>query len=122
MNRSKSFVFVVRQPPFCGARNVEMLDQILAATAFDHPIDVLFLDDGVLQLLSGQRAECAGLRPLAPVLQTLEFYDVREVAAESESLAERALSADRLAVPVRLLARRDVPAWIAGHDLAVGCG
>jgi tRNA 2-thiouridine synthesizing protein C len=122
MNHPKSFVFVVRRPPFCGGRNAEMVDQLLAVAAFDHPVDVLFLDDGVWQLQATHVLEGAGLRPLAPLLQTLEFYDVREVAAEHESLAERALSPDGLVLPVRLLARSEVPAWIAGHDFAVGCG
>ncbi|MGI2323528.1 MULTISPECIES: sulfurtransferase complex subunit TusC [unclassified Methylococcus] len=122
MNHSKCFVFVVRQPPFRGDRTVELVDQLLAVAAFDHPVDVLFLDDGVWQLQAAHLLEGAGLRPSAPLLRTLEFYDVREVAAEHESLAERALSPDGLVLPVRLLARSEVPAWIAGHDVAVGCG
>lgn len=122
MSKLKSFVFVVRRPPFCGVRNVELLDQLLAVTAFDHPVNVLFLDDGVWQLQPASSIEGVGLRLLAPLLRALEFHDVREVAAEHESLAERALSPEGLVIPVRRLARSEVPAWIAGHDVAVGCG
>ncbi|MDF9391693.1 MULTISPECIES: DsrE family protein [Methylococcus] len=122
MSHPKSFVFVVRQPPFCGGRNVEMVDQLLAVAAFDHPVDVLFLDDGVWQLQVPGSVEGGALRPLGPLIRTLELYDVREVAVETESLVERALSPDALVVPVRLLARSEVPGWIAGHDVAVGGG
>lgn len=119
---SKRFVFVVRQPPYSGGRNAEMLDQILAAAAFDLAVDVLFLDDGVWHLQSGQSPEKAGLRRFAPMLQTLELYDVREIAVEAESLEERALAAEKLVLPVRCLARIDIPDWIAGHEIAVSCG
>lgn len=119
---SKSFVFVVRQAPYSGVRNVEMLDQILAATAFDLPVDVLFLDDGVLHLQAGQITEAAGLRPFVSMLQTLILYDVREIAVEAESLDERALPMEQLVLPVRRLARAEIPGWIAGHEVAVSCG
>jgi tRNA 2-thiouridine synthesizing protein C len=121
MSAAKSFLFLLRQPPYRGSRDVEMLDQILTVAAFDHIVDVLFLDDGVLHLRPGQEPERTGLRPFAPQLQTLMLYGVRHLAVELESLEERGMSSERLILPVQLVKRAAIADWIGQHQIVVGC-
>lgn len=116
----KRFLFVVRRPPYADVRSRETVDMILTVAAFDQPVTVLFLDDGVLQLKKGQQPERQGIPPVAPLLETLDLYDVREVWAERESLAERGLGADDLTIPVRIVSRRGVAALTAAQDVVIG--
>jgi len=49
----------------------EALDIVLAGGAFDLPIGLLFLDDGVLQLAAGQNAKALQQKDLSANLQAL---------------------------------------------------
>jgi tRNA 2-thiouridine synthesizing protein C len=47
---AKSLLIISRQAPWSGPNAREALDIVLAGGAFDLPIGLLFLDDGVFQL------------------------------------------------------------------------
>lgn len=115
----KRFLFIMRRPPQAGCRVRETLDMILTTAAFEQPVSLLFMDDGVFQLKRGQRPAAAGLQPVAPLFEALALYDVRAVLAERESLAERGLSEADLLIQVEPVARTEVGALIAGQDIVV---
>lgn len=117
---SKVFLFVLRRPPQGGCLAREALDQVLSAAAFDQVVQVLLLDDGVWQLLPEQQPN-PGCEPVAPLFSALALYDVETPWVEQESLNERGLRVEDLVVPVRTLARREMSAWLAMHDVVVGC-
>ncbi|WP_019332608.1 DsrE family protein, partial [Pseudomonas syringae] len=50
----RSLLIVSRQSPWSGPGAREALDIALAGGAFDLPVGLLFLDDGVFQLLPQQ--------------------------------------------------------------------
>lgn len=109
----------MRRAPHDGIRVQETLDIILTAAAFDRNVSLLFLDDGVYQLKMGQATEAAGLKDVAPIFKALLIYDVRTFYVERESLVERGLDADRLILPVKLVARQEVCGLLRRHDLVV---
>ena len=47
----KKILFLLRSPPYAGARAYETLEVLLVAAVFDQEVSVLFADDGVYQLL-----------------------------------------------------------------------
>ena len=91
----------------------------LTAAAFDQPVTVLFLDDGVYQLKRNQRAEATGLPPVVPMFEALALYDLEAVLVEQESLRERGLAERDLLIPVGLLDRAGIAALLASHDVVV---
>lgn len=88
----KSLLIISRQAPWSGPGAREALDVVLAGGAFDLPIGVLFLDDGVLQLATGQDAKAIQQKDLSANLQALSLFGIDEVFACSQSLAERGLA------------------------------
>lgn len=110
----KRFLFIVSRPAEAGFRPAETLDMALTAAAFDQPVALLFLDDGVRQLRGGIPAA-----PGTPNFQLLEMYEVKAVWVERESLEERGLAETDLAIPVSLVGRGEIAALIAGHDVVV---
>ncbi|WP_445370999.1 sulfurtransferase complex subunit TusC [Methylomonas sp. HW2-6] len=110
----KSFLFVMRRPPYTGVRLAETLDALLTAAAFDQRVAVLWLDDGVFQLLARQQPESLALKDTSAIFKALELYEVTELYLERESLQARGLTADELILPVRLVGRSEV------HDLIGG--
>jgi tRNA 2-thiouridine synthesizing protein C len=121
MKITKRFLFVIRRPPCDGVKAHEILDQVLTTAAFDQAVSLLFLDDGVFQLLRNQQADMAGLEPVTPLLEALPMYDVNALWVEQESLDRRGLCAEALAVPVRTLARSEVASLLLAQDVLIGC-
>ena len=113
----KSYLFVLRKPAHSGAYVQEMLDSILTTAAFDQKVSILFLDDGVFQLKSGQNPEKAGMKDTAAIFNALEIYDVKDLYAEVESLQERGLNPGNLCLPVQEFYRRDIAGLMKRFDV-----
>ncbi|NWA35207.1 sulfurtransferase complex subunit TusC [Pseudomonas sp. C6002] len=97
---SKSLLVISRQAPWSGPSAREALDIVLAGGAFDLPIGLLFLDDGVFQLAASQDARAVQQKDLSANLQALELFGVEEVFACSHSLAVRGLATSDNAQPL----------------------
>jgi tRNA 2-thiouridine synthesizing protein C len=116
----KRFLFVIRHAPYAGTAVRETLDMMMTVAAFDQPVRVLFLDDGVFALKAGQRPEGLGLKPVAPLFAALEIYGVEGLWVEQESLDLRGLSAAELVVPTLSIRRAEVAGFVASADIVVG--
>ncbi|EFQ62501.1 MULTISPECIES: sulfurtransferase complex subunit TusC [Pseudomonas] len=97
---SKSLLMISRQAPWSGPSAREALDIVLAGGAFDLPIGLLFMDDGVFQLMPNQNAKAVQQKDLSANLQALELFGVEEVFACRHSLAERGLVPPASAQPL----------------------
>ena len=117
----KNFLFVLRHPPHGGIHAQESLDIVLTTAAFDQTVRLLFLDDGVFQLKRGQKPATIGFKHIAPIFAALELYDVEELWVEEESLRERGLTVEGLILPVRLLTRCHIAAFVGAQDIVVSC-
>jgi len=89
---STSLLIISRQAPWSGPGAREALDIVLAGGAFDLPIGVLFLDDGVFQLLPEQKATQVQQKDLTANLQALSLFGVEDLYVCGDSLAERGIS------------------------------
>ena len=117
----KQFLFVMRRPPHEGIGVRESLDLLMTVAAFDQPVRLLFLDDGVFQLKSGQNPECLGAKPIVPLFSALEVYGIEELWVEEESLAQRGLRPESLILPTRGIKRGAVAGLVASADVVVAC-
>ena len=88
----RSLLIVSRQSPWSGPGAREALDIVLAGGAFDLPIGMLFLDDGVFQLAPRQEAAALEQKDLTANLKALEMFGVEDLHICSHSLAERGLA------------------------------
>ncbi|WP_073526583.1 sulfurtransferase complex subunit TusC [Pseudomonas fluorescens] len=87
----KSLLVISRQAPWSGPSAREALDIVLAGGAFDLPIGLLFLDDGVYQLAPNQTAKAVQQKDLSANLQALGLFGIDEVFACDHSLSARGL-------------------------------
>lgn len=94
----KSLLIISRQAPWSGPGAREALDIALAGGAFDLPVGMLFLDDGVLQLAVGQTPQALQQKDLTANLQALPMFGVEALYACAHSLALRGLSETSLDV------------------------
>ncbi|NBB09653.1 sulfurtransferase complex subunit TusC [Pseudomonas sp. SLFW] len=116
----KSLLIISRQSPWSGPSAREALDIGLAGGAFDLPLGMLFLDDGVLQLLPAQRASQLQQKDLTANLQALEMFGVEDLYACNTSLAERGMSPSALSVEtLQVLRDHEIAALIDRYDQVI---
>lgn len=116
---AKSLLIISRQAPWTGPSAREALDIALAGGAFDLPLAMLFLDDGVFQLAPGQQPAQLEQKNLAANLQALPMFGVEELFVASSSLQERGLAAAALSLPVQAVDDGALAALIDRFDQVV---
>jgi tRNA 2-thiouridine synthesizing protein C len=114
----KRIAVVCRHSPYGGSYPREALDTALAAAAFDQPVTLVFMGDGVWQLLPEQRPDSG--KSLEKQLGALPLYDIDTLYVEAESLAQRGLDAAELALPVQVLSSTALADLLAGQDVVLG--
>ncbi|HWT68059.1 MAG TPA: sulfurtransferase complex subunit TusC [Pseudomonas sp.] len=117
---AKSLLIVSRQAPWSGTSAREALDIVLAGGAFDLPIGLLFLDDGVFQLAPRQNARALQQKDLSANLQALPMFGVEELFVCTDSLAQRGLDPNALSLEeARGLAGAEITALIDRYDQVI---
>ena len=115
---AKSILIISRQSPWSGPGAREALDIVLAGGAFDLPIGLLFLDDGVFQLAVSQDAKALQQKDLSANLQALPMFGVEELFYCADSASARGLG-DRSLDEAQPLAAEQITALIDRYDQVI---
>ena len=115
----KKFMFVNRKAPYGTIYALESLEVVLIAATFDQDVSLVFLDDGVYQLIKGQNSKGIGIKNFSPTYRALEGYDVEKLYVERESLAARGLTEADLIVDVQVLGSAEMAALMADQDVVL---
>lgn len=98
---ARRILFVISQPPLRGALARELLDAVLVAGVFEQQVTLLFVGDGVYQLLDNGLAD----GNIARNFRALPSYDIDAVCVDRAALAARGLKTEDLVLPVRVVGR-----------------
>lgn len=113
----KSTLALCRQPPYGSALAREGLEAVLAAAVMDQSPDLLFLRDGVFQLLDNQKPDEIRQKSLQRNLQALPMFGVERIHVCERSLMERGIDAKQIKIPgVKVELVLDTGSFIAGYD------
>lgn len=104
----KKILFVMRHAPYGKSFAREGLDALLACAAFEQKVSVLFLHDGVFQLLKNQQSNLLEQKSLEKSLSALPLYDVNDVYACQQSLIDRKLCSEQLCLDVEILSNKQL--------------
>ncbi|MFI8739808.1 sulfurtransferase complex subunit TusC [Stutzerimonas zhaodongensis] len=113
---ARSMLIITRQSPWSGPSAREALDIVLAGGAFELPLGLLFLDDGVFQLVPAQQATRLQQKDLTANLQALPMFGIDALYTAKRSLSERGLDEATLSLPVELLDDAGLRALINRYD------
>lgn len=115
----KKFMFVNRKAPYGTIYAVEALEVVLISAAFDQDVSLVFVDDGVYQLVKGQHTKAIDVKNFSPTYRALEGYDIEKLYVEKESLEARGFSEEQLIVPVEVLGRDEIGKLMEEQDVVV---
>jgi tRNA 2-thiouridine synthesizing protein C len=96
MSDVKKFMYLNRRAPFGTIYAWESLEVVLIGAAFDQEVSLLFLDDGVFQLVKGADTSESDMKNFTPTYRTLGDYGVRHMFVDKASLEARGLTQDDL--------------------------
>ena len=112
---------VVRHSPYGSSLARAALDAALTAAAFEQAVELLFIGDGVLQLLPGQNSRAIGVKNIGRLLSSLPMYDIETVYADASALARYQLADNELVVPVTALDPATMHQLLCDSDHLLGC-
>ena len=115
----KKFMFVNRKAPYGTVYALEGLEVVLISAAFDQDVSLVFLDDGVYDLVKGQNTKGIEVKNFSPTYRALEGYDIEKLYVERESLAARGLTQDNLIVPVEVLTAAEISELMGQQDVVI---
>lgn len=114
---NKKLLIISRRPPYGSSLPRDALDVALAASVYDQDIGILFMDDGVFQLLKNQNPTDISQKNIASILPALSLYGIDNVYAHQQSLEERSLTPDELALDgIQILTSEDVEKLLNQQD------
>ncbi|NIY85389.1 sulfurtransferase complex subunit TusC [Vibrio hepatarius] len=108
--------YLFRSAPHGSAAGREGVDALLAASAYCEDISVIFIGDGVYQLLQGQQPAGILSKDYAPMLKLFDLYDIEQVYVCQSSLAERGLAQADLVINAEVLDREQLKAKLQQAD------
>jgi tRNA 2-thiouridine synthesizing protein C len=115
----KKFLFVNHKAPYGTIYALESLEVVLIAATFDQDVSLVFVDDGVYELVKGQDTVGTGIKNHSKTYRALDGYDVEKLYVERESLAARGLSEDDLIVDVEVLGSSELANLMAEQDVVL---
>lgn len=115
----KKFLYVNRKAPYGTIYALESLEVVLIAAAFDQAVSLLFVDDGVYQIMKGQKTDGIGMKNFSPTYRALEGYDIENLYVERESMEMRGLKEEDFLVDVKVLERADIGALMEEQDVVL---
>lgn len=89
-------VFILRHSPYNSSLAREALDMALAFAAFDEDVALVFMGDGIYQLIDNQNTQAQGVKNIAKTLDSLALFDIEKIYVCEQSLLARLPNAEQL--------------------------
>ena len=115
----KKILFVTRKAPYGSGLSKEALDALLASSAYGQDIALLFMDDGLFQLLADQDPKAIDAKNFAAQLPVLPMYDIEKIYAAQSSLQARGLDSNNFVLPVTTLTDAEVSQLFQDQDVVL---
>jgi tRNA 2-thiouridine synthesizing protein C len=113
----KKMLLISRHAPYGNSTAREAIDIALAASVYDQDISVLFMDDGIFQLLKNQHSQLIDQKNIASTLPALPLYGIENLYVHQESLNERAIAPEELVLEnITILNNNDVKQLLTQQD------
>jgi tRNA 2-thiouridine synthesizing protein C len=87
---------VISQTALTSASFKESIDLALVCAAFDQTVNIIFIDNGVYNIVQNQSYQELNDKNHLDILKGLEFYDIYNIYAEIESLDRRNITSENI--------------------------
>lgn len=127
----KRFLFLNRKAPYGTIYALEILEKILISAAFEQHAAIVFVDDGVYQIVKGQDTKAVAMKNFSPMYGVIEMEKddaaededmdmVWRIIVEKESMEARGLTEDDFTVGVEVLTSAELAELMAEQEVVLG--
>ena len=117
---SCSVLIVVRHSPYGSSLAKASLDVALSMAAFEQPVDMLFIGDGVLQLCGNQDTQALGVKSILRQLASLPLYEMNSVYVDESAAKRYELDLTQAPVTAQALDGPQMHQLMCGFDHLLG--
>ena len=103
ISQNKTCLFINRRSPYGSSHAQEALDMAYALSAFEHKVSLVFMDDGVLQIMRDQNPSEIGMKNISPTFRSWEDYEIEHIYVEKESLQMRGMNQADLLIETEII-------------------
>jgi len=97
------YLLINQSTPFNNYAAQGSLDLAFALSTFEQSVQLLFLGDGVLQLLKNQTPNCIYRKNFITSFKALTMYDISAIYVDAASMHKRKINQDDLIIDVELV-------------------
>ncbi len=108
--------FVHSRGPYDGPFAQDGLDAAMVAAAFDQEVTLVFVDDGVYQLLPGHAPAAIGRRRADEALGHIGALGVQRILVDRASLDLRGVAAELLNLPAKPMEAGEIARFLETQD------
>jgi tRNA 2-thiouridine synthesizing protein C len=112
----KSILIINQSAPYGSSKARESLDVALTCSIFEMPVSLLFIGDGLYQLINNQSPDALSMKKHEAMLSALPMYDIEKIYITEEDLESIGLTENDLAIPVTLIQRDAIASLIQQND------
>ncbi len=112
----KQLTIIFRSNPAYNSKGREALDLAMLSASFDQHVKLIFLDEGVFNLVKGQSPELLGGKDYISTLKALPIYDIDDVYACEKSLSVNLLEKEELLIDLIIVTPGRISALIDAAD------
>lgn len=102
MSNRKNVLYIAKTSPYQNSNARENLDLLMMLASFDVDVSMLFIGDGVLQLLETEH-DIIKTRAFTPLLKSLKHYDITQLYVLDEAFTELEINQNQLICPVAII-------------------
>ena len=115
--KTKKILIVNRKPPHGSLAMKDGIDTALICSAFGQKLSVLFMDDGVYQLLKDQNPASTQSKDHASTFAAFEMYDVNDIYVDIDAMTARGIAKEDLIIETRGLSNEEIGHLMENQDV-----
>jgi tRNA 2-thiouridine synthesizing protein C len=114
-NGDRQILLVCRTAPYGNSLARESIETALAAGALGVKVAMLFIDEGVWQLVDRHKPESIASKNHGAILSALPLYDVEQLWVDSASIDKRGIHGENLAKLAQVINSNQVKDVLASY-------
>jgi len=115
----KSVLAIIQSSPYADIKSQEHLEMVLSFAAFEQPVSLLFVGNGVLQLCKNQDTAQISKKQFTQAFAALSLYDIDNIYIASSTLNNFNLGINDLMVEAKVVNPTEIPEIIKQHDFVL---
>jgi len=116
----KSLLVIARRTPYGNSLARSSLEVALSSATFDQNVGLLFLGEGVLQLIPGQESSELGIRNIAKLITSFPLYELNSIFVDELAVVNYGIDKKQLPDTAVVLDDEAIAQLMCRYDHVLG--